>query len=46
MIILCVIEANAQPYLITFTGTGASANVLTVKVENLTKGTSLTLNGS
>ena len=35
-----------NPYLITFAGTGASANVISVKVENLTAGTSLTLNGS
>jgi uncharacterized protein (TIGR02145 family) len=44
--ILCALKANAQNYLISFTGTGASGTVSTVKVENLTKGTSLTLNGS
>jgi uncharacterized protein (TIGR02145 family) len=44
--IFAVVKANAQNYLISFTGTGASATVSTVKVENLTKSTSLTLNGS
>lgn len=38
--------ANAQSFLISFTGAGASASVTTVKVENLTKGTSLSLNGT
>lgn len=38
--------ANAQSFLISFTGTGASTSVTTVKVENLTKGTSLSLNGT
>jgi hypothetical protein len=38
--------ANAQNYLISFTGNGASTSVNSVKVENLMKGTSLTLNGS
>jgi uncharacterized protein (TIGR02145 family) len=41
-----VLKTNAQDYYITFAGTGESANVSIVKVENLTKGTSLTLNGS
>jgi uncharacterized protein (TIGR02145 family) len=41
-----VLQTNAQDYYITFAGTGESANVSTVKVENLTKGTSLALNGS
>ena len=40
------LQANAQNYLISFTGTGASGTVSTVKIENLTKGTFLTLNGS
>jgi uncharacterized protein (TIGR02145 family) len=43
--IICVLKANAQNYLITFSGSGAATTVSTVKVENLTKGTSLTLNG-
>jgi uncharacterized protein (TIGR02145 family) len=41
-----VVKTNAQDYYITFAGTGESVNVSTVKVENLAKGTSLTLNGS
>jgi uncharacterized protein (TIGR02145 family) len=50
--LLCVIyfitdlKANAQNYLISFAGSGTSTTVSTIKVENLTKGTSLTLNGS
>ncbi len=47
MIAICsTFTANAQSLLISFTGTGASATVTTVKVENLTKGTSLSLNGT
>jgi uncharacterized protein (TIGR02145 family) len=38
------LAANAQNYLISFTGSGASSTVSTVKVDNLTAGTSLTLN--
>jgi uncharacterized protein (TIGR02145 family) len=44
--IFLVLNGNAQPYLISFAGTGASATVNTVNVENLTRGTTLTLNGS
>ena len=40
------LTANAQDYNITFAGTGESTTVSTVKVENLTSGTSLTVNGS
>lgn len=36
---------NAQNYFISFAGTGASNTIDTVKVENLTAGTSLTLSG-
>ena len=43
--LFCVIKANAQNYLITFAGTGASTTVSTVKVENLDAGTSLILTG-
>ena len=43
--IFCVLKANAQNYLITFAGTGASTIVSTVKVENLDAGTSLILSG-
>ena len=41
-----VLEVNAQNYLISFAGSGESATIGTVKVENMTKGTSLELNGS
>ncbi len=44
--IFCALTANAQTYLISFTGTGASTTINSVKVENMTAGTSLTLNGS
>lgn len=37
--------AQAQDYLITFSGSGASTSVATVKVENLTQGTSKTISG-
>ncbi|HEY5587234.1 MAG TPA: FISUMP domain-containing protein [Ruminiclostridium sp.] len=40
-----VLQASGQNYLINFTGFGKSTTVSTVKVENLTKGTSLILNG-
>jgi uncharacterized protein (TIGR02145 family) len=40
------LKVNAQNYLITFAGTGASTAVTTVKVENLMKNTALFLNGS
>jgi hypothetical protein len=42
----CITKAKAQNYLISFSGTGASTTVNSIKVENLTKGTSLTLNGT
>jgi uncharacterized protein (TIGR02145 family) len=45
IIILCALKVNAQNYLISFAGTGESSTVSTVKVENLTAGTSLILNG-
>jgi uncharacterized protein (TIGR02145 family) len=45
LIIFCAIEANAQNYLISFTGTGASTTVSSVEIENLTAGTSHTING-
>ena len=38
-------ETNAQVYLISFAGTGTSATVGSVKVENMTAGTYLTLSG-
>jgi len=39
------LKVNAQNYLITFAGKGASTAVSTVEVENLSSGTFLTLNG-
>jgi hypothetical protein len=45
IVIFCTLGANAQNYLISFTGTGASTTVNSVKVENLSKGTSLNLSG-
>ena len=44
--VFSVLTLKAQNYQITFSGSGASTTVNTVKVENLTAGTSLTLNGS
>jgi uncharacterized protein (TIGR02145 family) len=50
--LLCLIyffsvpKVNAQNYLLSFAGSGASTTVSSVKVENLMKGTSLILNGS
>jgi hypothetical protein len=46
IIILCAIKVNAQTYLITFAGIGASTSLSSFKVENLMKGTSLTLSGA
>jgi uncharacterized protein (TIGR02145 family) len=37
---------QAQPYQITFTGSGLSSTVATVVVQNLTQGTTLTLAGT
>jgi uncharacterized protein (TIGR02145 family) len=39
------LTANAQKYFISFAGTGLSTTVSTVNVENLNKGTNLSLNG-
>ena len=39
-------QLNAQNFLIDFSGTGASITVNTVKVENLTSGATITVNGS
>jgi uncharacterized protein (TIGR02145 family) len=41
---LMTIQVNAQNYLINFAGTGAATAVSRVKVENLTAGTTLTVN--
>jgi uncharacterized protein (TIGR02145 family) len=44
--VFTVLQLNAQNYEITFTGTGGSTSVATVKVENLTSGTTATLAGT
>jgi hypothetical protein len=44
-LIFITLQLNAQNYLISFEGNGASKTVNTAKVENLTSGISLTLNG-
>ena len=41
----CLTSLRAQDYLISFAGSGASTTVATVKVENLTQGTELTVSG-
>ena len=48
IILLCIYIANlqSQDYLISFAGSGASSTVAPVKVENLIKGTFLTMSGS
>jgi uncharacterized protein (TIGR02145 family) len=46
MIIFCALKATAQDYDINFTGSGLSSTVTTVKVENLTQGTTLSLSGT
>jgi uncharacterized protein (TIGR02145 family) len=44
--IFTITATQAQNYQISFTGTGASTNVETVEVENLTQCTSISMNGS
>jgi uncharacterized protein (TIGR02145 family) len=44
--IFCVVSANAQNYLISFAGKGASGSVNTVTVENLMKKITKTLAGN
>jgi uncharacterized protein (TIGR02145 family) len=47
LVCICsVLSANAQNYFVSFAGTGASTSVNSVKVENLTSGEILNLNGS
>ena len=43
---ISMMNLQAQDYLITFTGTGASTDVTTVKVENLTQAKQLEINGT
>ena len=44
-LVLAILKTQAQDYLISFAGAGATTVVGTVKVDNLTSGTTLTLNG-
>ena len=37
---------HAQDYMISFSATGASSNLSTVKIDNLTKGVSVSMNGN
>lgn len=46
LLFVSINNIKAQDYLISFAGLGASTTVDSVKVENLTKGTSLIMNGS
>ena len=43
-LVLAMLKTQAQDYLISFTGAGATTSVGTVKVDNLTSGTTVTLN--
>jgi uncharacterized protein (TIGR02145 family) len=43
--VITIVNTQAQDYLISFAGTGATTSVGTVKVDNLTSGTTVTLNG-
>jgi uncharacterized protein (TIGR02145 family) len=43
--IFCAMQGKAQNYQITFTGTGATTTVNSVRVDNLTSGTSINLGG-
>ena len=45
-LLFAIISLQAQDYLISFAGTGASTTVGSVIVENLTQGTSISLSGS
>jgi len=44
--VFCALKSNAQDCFLTFSGTGSSSTVSSVKVENLTSGKSLVINGS
>jgi len=44
-LVLVILKAEAQDYMISFTGTGETTAVNTVKVYNLKSGDSVTLNG-
>jgi uncharacterized protein (TIGR02145 family) len=42
---LAVLKIQAQDYLISFSGTGITTEIGTIKVDNLTSGATVTLNG-
>jgi len=44
--IFCALEANAQTYIISFTGIGPSTTVSSVEVENLTSGATANITSS
>ncbi len=44
-LIIAILKTQAQGYLISFTGAGATTTVDSVKVDNLTSGATVTLNG-
>jgi uncharacterized protein (TIGR02145 family) len=46
LLLILAINLHAQDYQISFAGTGASATVDSVKVENLTQGESIIISGS
>jgi len=46
LLVISAINLNAQDYQISFAGSGASATVDSVKVENLTQGKSITIGGT
>lgn len=46
LLVLATLKCGAQDYLISFTGTGDTSLVNTVKVDNLTSGESVTINGT
>ncbi len=46
LLVFSFVCLQAQDYLISFAGSGASSTVSTVKVENLTQGTNLTISGN
>lgn len=46
MPVISILDLQAQDYLINFAGTGAGTTVDSVKIENLTLGTSLKMKGS
>jgi len=46
LLMFAIVKVQAQNYLISFAGTGDTTVVNTVKIENLTSGATVTLNGS